>query len=76
MYRFLKNLLHFELKGRGVMIVFSLICVVAGGLLGFYFLPQDWTSLRRIFAGMLGGAGSALIIVTSRMVGAYHETKD
>lgn len=73
---FLKKLIHFELKGRPIIIVFTLIFILVGGVLGYYFSPQDWSPFRRIFAGVLGGFGSAMIIVTSRMVGAYSDTQD
>ena len=46
-------------------------CTFVGCVLGTMLLPEDWTPTGRIFGGFLGGFGCALIILTSRMIGAY-----
>jgi len=76
MYRGLEKILHFAIKGQRVLIIFTLLFVIAGGALGYYFLPQAWSELRRIGGGLLGGLGAAIIVLTSRMVGAYSETEE
>lgn len=44
-------------------------CVVAGVVLGLYALPPEWSVLRRLLGGAVGGAGVGLIITASRIIG-------
>ena len=46
-----------------------LACTVAGALAGFFYLDPDWSVLRRIAAGGVGGAGVALLVTATRMLG-------
>lgn len=43
--------------------------VVAGGVLGVWLLPEEWMLLRRLAAGAVGGAGVALIVSATRLIG-------
>jgi hypothetical protein len=44
-------------------------CTLAGAGLGFALLSDDWSALRRIAAGGVAGAGSALLVTATRMFG-------
>ena len=44
------------------------LCGVAGATLGFMYLPTEWSILRRVAAGLVSGAGCALIVTTTRLV--------
>ena len=44
-------------------------CILAGAVLGYALFTSEWSSVRRILAGVLGGAGVGLIITTTRMIG-------
>ena len=43
--------------------------VVAGSVLGVWLLPAEWMLLRRLAAGAVGGAGVALIVSATRLIG-------
>lgn len=44
-------------------------CAVAGAALGGLYLPPEWSLLRRCTAGGFGGAGAALLITATKMIG-------
>jgi hypothetical protein len=44
-------------------------CTLLGVSMGFLFLPDDWTSLRKIAGGGVAGAGFGLIITAPRIIG-------
>lgn len=66
----------FELRGKKVIILFTLSLVILGAALGTWLLTEEWSFLRRLFAGATGGLGAALIIIMSRWMGAYSETRE
>ncbi len=43
-------------------------CTLIGAALGFAVLGDDWSSLYRIAAGMIGGAGVGLLITATKMI--------
>lgn len=44
-------------------------CIVVGAGLGIAFLPPEWALLRRALAGGVSGAGCALLVTATRIVG-------
>lgn len=56
---------------RAHPIITSLIvgCTLLGVSMGLLFLPDDWTSLRKIAGGVVAGAGFGLIITAPRISG-------
>lgn len=44
-------------------------CVVAGAAAGSVWLPEDWSLLRRVLAGGVGGGGAGFLIVATRLFG-------
>lgn len=46
----------------------TVVCGVAGAVLGAMYLPAEWSALRRVAAGLVSGLGCALIVTTTRMV--------
>jgi len=42
-------------------------CTLAGAVVGATFLSDDWTLLRRLLAGAVGGAGVGLLVTATRM---------
>ena len=50
--------------------VFGLsICVfLVGFFCGLIFMPEDWPLWRKICAGALTGVGSALILISNRII--------
>lgn len=70
-----RKMISLELRGGKVITVFAGILGLMGGILGYLLLPTEWSDVRRIAGGVTGGLGSALIIIMSRWVGAYSETK-
>ena len=45
------------------------VCTLIGVVLGLVFLPEEWTVLRKVAGGALGGAGCGLIVTAPRIVG-------
>ncbi len=43
----------------------------AGALAGFVWLPPDWSVLRRLAAGAVAGVGIALLLMATRIMGAW-----
>ena len=54
-------------RAHPVITIFMLACTALGGALGLWLLPADWDAWRRLFLGLMGGVGSALIIAAPRM---------
>jgi hypothetical protein len=44
-------------------------CTVAGACLGAALLTDDWSLARRVAAGAVAGAGVALIVTATRLIG-------
>jgi Kef-type K+ transport system membrane component KefB len=44
-------------------------CIVIGALLGAFYLTSDWSLARRVAGGAVSGAGVALIVTATRIVG-------
>ncbi len=54
-----------------VMVIVLLAFTVLGAAAGYYLLTEDWSVLRRIIAGAIGGLGAGFILTVSRMIGAW-----
>jgi len=52
-------------------VVTALIVTLAilGAVLGGLYLPPEWSTLRRVAAGALSGAGIGFFIVATRLIG-------
>ena len=44
-------------------------CTLAGAVLGFYLLTEDWSVARRLAAGAIAGAGTGLLMTATKMIG-------
>jgi hypothetical protein len=44
-------------------------CALAGAVLGFTLLTDEWSALRRIAAGAVAGAGTGFVITATKMFG-------
>jgi hypothetical protein len=42
---------------------------LAGAVLGFYLLTDDWSAARRLAAGALAGAGIGLLMTGTKLIG-------
>jgi hypothetical protein len=45
------------------------VCALAGAVAGALYLPEDWPLARRLAAGAVAGAGSALLVTATRLIG-------
>jgi len=45
---------------------------VLGAVLGYLFLPEDWALWRKLTGGAFAGAFHGLLIIFSRMAGAWR----
>ena len=45
------------------------LCTLAGAGAGVVFLDADWSLLRRVLAGAVGGAWIGLLFTATKMVG-------
>ena len=57
------------LRRHPVLTGVFLAAALVGAALGFALLGDDWSALRRIAAGAVAGAGSALLITATKMFG-------
>lgn len=57
------------LRRHPVLCGIFLACTLVGAALGFALLGDDWSALRRIAAGGVAGAGSALLVTATKMFG-------
>jgi hypothetical protein len=46
-------------------------CTVVGAVVGVFVLPPEWSVMRRIAGGVVGGAGIGFILAATRMIGAW-----
>ncbi len=46
------------------------LCTLAGAVAGVLFLSPDWSLARRLAAGAVGGAGTALLITATKLIGS------
>jgi hypothetical protein len=44
-------------------------CTLAGAVAGAVYLPGEWSLARRLAAGAFAGAGSALVVSATRLIG-------
>ena len=45
------------------------VCTLSGAVAGAVYLPDEWSLARRLAAGAVAGAGSALIVSATRLIG-------
>ena len=43
------------------------LCTLGGALLGALYLPEEWSSARRLAGGALAGAGIAVFLTVTRL---------
>ena len=46
-------------------------CTAGGAVLGLFVLTDDWSVIRRLIGGAIGGAGVAFLLTVTRMMGAW-----
>ncbi|MCP4868626.1 MAG: hypothetical protein GY898_07900 [Proteobacteria bacterium] len=57
------------MKAHPVITGFTLACCVVGVAASLVYLPSEWSTARKVAAGLLSGAGCSLLIVAPRVVG-------
>jgi hypothetical protein len=57
------------LASHPVIATLIAVCALAGAAVGAAYLPDDWSLARRIAAGAVAGAGSALLVTATRLIG-------
>lgn len=62
------------MKKHPVLSWLMVLSVVGGGIAGALFLPEEWGLMRRILGGLMSGVGVGIILLGSRMLGAFGET--
>ncbi len=48
---------------------FIISCMLGGVVLGLLYLPPDWSLMRRVLGGLVGGAGVGVFVTSHRMIG-------
>ena len=61
------------LESNKSLAVFAALLVITGAIFVPYFLHENLGLLKSIGLGIVGGAGCAWVIVTSRLAGAYRD---
>ena len=56
----------------GIMVAATLVGAALGPMLG----PDDWSVVRKLAAGAVGGLGVGFIVVFTHIIGAYDDFKD
>jgi len=57
------------LRRHPIITATMLGCTLAGAVLGFYLLTDDWSVARRLAAGAIAGAGTGLLMTATKMIG-------
>jgi hypothetical protein len=60
-----------SMKAHPVITGLCISCTVGGVLLAPWFTPDDWSLGRQIVGGAIAGLGCGLIIVATRITGAF-----
>jgi hypothetical protein len=58
-------------KAHPVMTGVCVVCAVGGAALGPVLADPTWSLGRQIAAGTIAGLGSALIVIATRLTGAF-----
>jgi hypothetical protein len=56
-------------RDHPVITAILVVCTLAGALIGALYLPGEWHLARRIAAGAVSGAGTALLLTFTRLYG-------
>lgn len=56
-----------------VLTAIMIASTLLGALAGLLWLDFEWSVTRRLLAGAIAGAGSALIVLATRMLGAFTD---
>ena len=54
-------------RNRAFSALFA-ICIVAGSVCGVVYLPDDFSLLRKLVGGALGGGGIAFLMTATKMI--------
>ena len=54
-----------------VMAVVLVSFTILGAVAGYFLLTGEWSVLRRIAGGAIGGCGVGFLLTVSRMIGAW-----
>lgn len=58
----------FAFRRNSAFIALFAICVVAGAVVGVIYLPDDFSFLRRLLGGAIGGGGIAFLMTATKML--------
>jgi hypothetical protein len=56
-----------RLRRHPVITATFAVCIAAGVAAAVVWLPEDWALVRRLAAGAVAGAGTALFITATRL---------
>ncbi len=57
------------MRAHPIITSVTVVSCIVGTIVGGLLLPPEWPLVRRLAAGMLSGAGCALLVVAPRVVG-------
>ena len=58
-----------QVRQHPVIATVLVASTLSGAVLGAYFLTGEWSLARRILGGAVAGAGTGLLITTTKMIG-------
>ncbi|MEW5850920.1 MAG: hypothetical protein AB2A00_19190 [Myxococcota bacterium] len=62
-----------SIRAHPVLTFVVLACTALGVVLAVPFAPPEWSLVRGVAAGAIGGAGVGYLIVASRTIGAFGD---
>ncbi len=54
-----------------IMVFVLVVFTISGAIAGYFLLTGEWSALRRIVGGAIGGCGVGFLLTVSRMIGAW-----
>jgi hypothetical protein len=56
------------LRRNPVIVALYAVCIVAGATAGILYLPEDFSLIRKLAGGALGGGGIAFLMTLTKML--------
>ena len=54
-------------RNRALTALFA-FCILAGACVGFLYLPEDYSSIRRLLGGAISGGGIAFLMTATKLM--------
>jgi hypothetical protein len=61
------------MKAHPVITGLCIVCTICGAVVAPWFTPDDWSLVRKLVAGAMAGLSCAMIILATRMTGAFAD---